>query len=77
MGNSKAPDLERSTDESIPDADHDVIVSVGYLLYGVYILGAVVVLINMLIAMMSNTFQEIQVRSTSQNCRVDQVRENG
>ncbi|GFO26883.1 short transient receptor potential channel 6 [Plakobranchus ocellatus] len=39
---------------------------VGYMLYGVYILGAVVVLINMLIAMMSNTFEEIQKSEDSE-----------
>lgn len=33
----------------------------GYIMYGCYLLGAVVVLINMLIAMMSNSFQEIKV----------------
>lgn len=55
MGNSAAPQVEKG-------GRHSMVELVGYILYGVYILGAVVVLINMLIAMMSNTFEEIQVR---------------
>ena len=48
--------------KSAPESEVLAMVEVvGYMLYGVYILGAVVVLINMLIAMMSNTFEEIQV----------------
>lgn len=57
MGNSAAPNIEH-------EGRHHMVELVGYILYGVYILGAVVVLINMLIAMMSNTFEEIQVRIT-------------
>ncbi|CAG5122774.1 unnamed protein product, partial [Candidula unifasciata] len=76
MGNSKAPEIlhgdfeengkkekveHRARGGQILDRGHlAVIETVGYILYGVYILGAVVVLINMLIAMMSNTFEEIQ-----------------
>ncbi|CAI9734239.1 short transient receptor potential channel 3-like [Octopus vulgaris] len=52
MGNPKAP---KSTGKS-----NHLVETVGNLMYGVYIIGAVVVLINMLIAMMSNTFEEIQ-----------------
>jgi hypothetical protein len=37
--------------------------TVGQLLYSLYIVSALIVLINMLIAMMSNSFQEIMVRS--------------
>ena len=73
MGNSKAPQIVHSVKGSSLDrdggpdqaADTDALAMVevvGYMLYGVYILGAVVVLINMLIAMMSNTFEEIQVK---------------
>ena len=40
---------------------HPLTVIMGYGLYCSYIAGAVVVLINMLIAMMSNSFQEIYV----------------
>ncbi|XP_048242229.1 short transient receptor potential channel 7-like [Haliotis rufescens] len=54
MGNSEAPKISEG-------GSHKVVEMVGFILYGVYILGAVVVLINMLIAMMSNTFEEIQI----------------
>ena len=54
MGNPKAP---KQTEKG-----NHLVETVGNLMYGVYIIGAVVVLINMLIAMMSNTFEEIQVR---------------
>ncbi|XP_067655536.1 short transient receptor potential channel 7-like [Haliotis asinina] len=54
MGNSEAPRISEG-------GSHKVVEMVGFILYGVYILGAVVVLINMLIAMMSNTFEEIQI----------------
>ena len=40
---------------------HPITVIMGYLLFWSYILGSVVVLLNMLIAMMSNSFQEIYV----------------
>lgn len=33
----------------------------GYAIYGVYVFAAIVVLMNLLIAVMSNTFQEVQV----------------
>lgn len=69
MGVSVAPAIadevleeESNKDGEIPDSVKlKVVEVVGYILYGVYILGAVVVLINMLIAMMSNTFEDIQV----------------
>ncbi|XP_055899528.1 uncharacterized protein LOC106062840 isoform X1 [Biomphalaria glabrata] len=68
MGNSQAPAIKEETNSSQDNGDSEitdsellkVIEVVGYILYGVYILGAVVVLINMLIAMMSNTFEDIQ-----------------
>ncbi|XP_076449975.1 short transient receptor potential channel 6-like [Babylonia areolata] len=53
MGNSAAPEIKAG-------GRHNMVEMIGYVLYGVYILVAVVVLINMLIAMMSNTFEEIQ-----------------
>ena len=40
---------------------HPLTVIMGYLLFWSYIVGSVVVLLNMLIAMMSNSFQEIYV----------------
>ena len=43
---------------------HILTVVVGYLLFWSYIVGSVVVLLNMLIAMMSNSFQEIYVNIT-------------
>ncbi|KAH9496262.1 Short transient receptor putative channel 6 [Bulinus truncatus] len=73
MGNSQAPAIKEdkvdnennssqggATSEITDSELLKVIEMVGYILYGVYILGAVVVLINMLIAMMSNTFEDIQ-----------------
>ncbi|XP_069112758.1 short transient receptor potential channel 7-like [Argopecten irradians] len=36
------------------------VVALGYILYGIYVFAALVVLMNLLIAVMSNTFQEIQ-----------------
>ena len=56
MSESDAPALEDQTDWW-----DNMIMYTGYVLYALFLLGAVVVLINMLIAMMSNTFQEIQV----------------
>ena len=42
---------------------HPLTVIVGYFLFWVYISASVVVLLNMIIAMMSNSFQEIYVSS--------------
>ncbi|XP_059164001.1 uncharacterized protein LOC131946958 [Physella acuta] len=76
MGVSVAPAIEDQVQEGeassgkdgeIPDSVKlKVVEVVGYILYGVYILGAVVVLINMLIAMMSNTFEDIQKSEDSE-----------
>ena len=41
---------------------HNSVERVGTMLFGAYHVAAIVVLINMLIAMMSNSFQEIQVK---------------
>ncbi len=60
MGDDEAPKIISLTDTH--DREDDVTMYVGYALYGIYLLAAVVVLINMLIAMMSNSFQEIHVR---------------
>ena len=43
---------------------HNSVERVGTMLFGAYHVAAIVVLINMLIAMMSNSFQEIQVSYT-------------
>ena len=42
--------------------DHKFIENIGYVLYGVYNVTMVVVLLNMLIAMINNSSQEIEVR---------------
>ena len=41
---------------------HKFIENIGYVLYGVYNVTMVIVLLNMLIAMMNNSFQEIEVK---------------
>ena len=41
---------------------HKFIENIGYVLYGVYNVTMVVVLLNMLIAMINSSFQEIEVR---------------
>lgn len=41
--------------------DHKFIENIGYVLYGVYNVTMVVVLLNMLIAMINNSYQEIEV----------------
>ena len=61
MGRDNAPRIEMDGKSGKED---DLTMYVGYVLYGVYLLAAVVVLINMLIAMMSNSFQEVHVSST-------------
>nr|KAI8726264.1 short transient receptor potential channel 3-like [Biomphalaria glabrata] len=61
MGNSQAPAIKEETNSSQVNGDSEirdsvllkVIEVVGYVLYGVYILDAVVVLINLFIAMMN------------------------
>lgn len=42
--------------------DHKFIENIGYILYGVYNVTMVVVLLNMLIAMINSSYQEIEVR---------------
>jgi len=37
----------------------------GYVLYGIYVFAALIVLMNLLIAVMSNTFQEVQASTSS------------
>lgn len=43
--------------------DHKFIENIGYVLYGVYNVTMVIVLLNMLIAMMNHSYQEIEVTS--------------
>lgn len=43
--------------------DHKFIENIGYVLYGIYNVTMVVVLLNMLIAMINSSYQEIEVRS--------------
>lgn len=45
--------------------DHKFIENIGYVLYGVYNVTMVVVLLNMLIAMINNSYQEIEVSQLS------------
>ena len=40
----------------------DYTVRIGYIVYGAYNIAAVIILLNMLIAMMSRSFESIQVR---------------
>lgn len=42
--------------------DHKFIENIGYILYGIYNVTMVVVLLNMLIAMINSSYQEIEVR---------------
>lgn len=48
--------------------DHKFIENIGYVLYGVYNVTMVVVLLNMLIAMINNSYQEIEVRPVNWKC---------
>lgn len=48
--------------------DHKFIENIGYVLYGVYNVTMVVVLLNMLIAMINNSYQEIEVRPVNGKC---------
>ena len=43
-------------------ADHEFTEGVGYMIYGLYHILVMLVLLNMLIALMSNTFSRVQVR---------------
>ena len=52
---------------------HDSVERVGTMLFGAYHVAAIVVLINMLIAMMSNSFQEIQVRTGQKLARLTRL----
>lgn len=53
--------------------DHKFIENIGYVLYGVYNVTMVVVLLNMLIAMINNSYQEIEVRPLMENPLSDLV----
>lgn len=44
--------------------DHKFIENIGYVLYGVYNVTMVVVLLNMLIAMINSSYQEIEVHES-------------
>lgn len=44
---------------------HKFIENIGYVLYGVYNVTMVIVLLNMLIAMINSSFQEIEVRQSN------------
>ena len=46
--------------------DHKFIENIGYVLYGIYNVTMVVVLLNMLIAMINSSYQEIEVGLCSQ-----------
>lgn len=71
MGESNAPDLK---DNGAPlhsivnnmEAKKDTIVAFGYALYGTFIFASTIVLMNLLIAVMANTFQEIQDEQESE-----------
>lgn len=51
--------------------DHKFIENIGYILYGVYNVTMVIVLLNMLIAMMNHSYQEIEV--TSKSCHLIKI----
>lgn len=53
--------------------DHKFIENIGYILYGVYNVTMVVVLLNMLIAMINNSYQEIEVRPGHQKCSLSLI----
>lgn len=52
---------------------HKFIENIGYVLYGVYNVTMVIVLLNMLIAMINSSFQEIEVRHQIVNHHVLQM----
>ena len=64
MGNVNAPSLGTNgpvTSLTNNPARVVVVETVGYYLYGVYVFASMIVLLNLLIAVMSNTFNEVQV----------------
>lgn len=48
--------------------DHKFIENIGYVLYGIYNVTMVVVLLNMLIAMINSSYQEIEVSVSHPLC---------
>ncbi|XP_060073791.1 short transient receptor potential channel 7-like [Ylistrum balloti] len=63
FGPGEAPDLRHDapmTSLTNNPSRGTMVVALGYILYGIYVFAALVVLMNLLIAVMSNTFQEIQ-----------------
>ncbi|XP_033724598.1 short transient receptor potential channel 3-like [Pecten maximus] len=63
FGPGEAPDLHYDapmTSLTNNPSRGTLVVALGYILYGIYVFAALVVLMNLLIAVMSNTFQEIQ-----------------
>ncbi|OWF44847.1 short transient receptor potential channel 3-like [Mizuhopecten yessoensis] len=63
FGPGEAPDLRHDapmTSLTNNPSRGPMVVALGYILYGIYVFAALVVLMNLLIAVMSNTFQEIQ-----------------
>lgn len=48
--------------------DHKFIENIGYVLYGIYNVTMVVVLLNMLIAMINSSYQEIEVNLLPTHC---------
>ena len=64
FGPGEAPDLIYSQPMSSltnNPSRNSTTVGFGYIIYGLYVFAALVVLMNLLIAVMSNTFQEVQV----------------
>ena len=64
MGASNAPSL--TTNGPVMSLTNNpmravAVETVGYYLYGVYVFASMIVLLNLLIAVMSNTFNEVQV----------------
>ncbi|XP_029637771.1 short transient receptor potential channel 3 [Octopus sinensis] len=71
MSDSNAPDLDLNGQPMHSlinnfNAKRNVTVALGYMLYGTFIFASTIVLINLLIAVMSNTFQEIQDEQESE-----------
>lgn len=65
FGEGNTPDLNRNAPLSSITNNPSRITHTewfGYVIYGLYVFAAIVVLMNLLIAVMSNTFQEVQVR---------------
>lgn len=64
FGEGNTPDLNRTAPlSSITNNSSRITLTewFGYAIYGLYVFAAIVVLMNLLIAVMSNTFQEVQV----------------